>query len=176
LHFFSNSSLCFILLLLLLLLLLLSIILLYAYYHTLNDLFSPFLSLSLSLCLSLCLQGINGILADEMGLGKTVQSIALLAHLAEVREHRPAEGFHSSRACGIFNCCRRLTKTSRVPLFLCTCILFLKERRVSGSEFHRLFLFFFLVVKQLFGSFHRLVSEHRTGEKWILGEMCSFQC
>lgn len=30
------------------------------------------------------LQGINGILADEMGLGKTVQSIALLAHLAEV--------------------------------------------------------------------------------------------
>lgn len=31
-------------------------------------------------------KGINGILADEMGLGKTVQSIALLAHLAEVRE------------------------------------------------------------------------------------------
>lgn len=30
-------------------------------------------------------QGINGILADEMGLGKTVQSIALLGHLAEVR-------------------------------------------------------------------------------------------
>lgn len=28
--------------------------------------------------------GINGILADEMGLGKTVQSIAFLAHLAEV--------------------------------------------------------------------------------------------
>lgn len=28
-------------------------------------------------------QGINGILADEMGLGKTVQSIAVLAHLAE---------------------------------------------------------------------------------------------
>ncbi|XP_011812066.1 PREDICTED: DNA helicase INO80 [Colobus angolensis palliatus] len=28
-------------------------------------------------------RGINGILADEMGLGKTVQSIALLAHLAE---------------------------------------------------------------------------------------------
>lgn len=28
-------------------------------------------------------QGINGILADEMGLGKTVQSIALMAHLAE---------------------------------------------------------------------------------------------
>lgn len=34
------------------------------------------------------LQGINGILADEMGLGKTVQSIALLAHLAEVREQQ----------------------------------------------------------------------------------------
>lgn len=32
-------------------------------------------------------QGINGILADEMGLGKTVQSIALLAHLAEVGRH-----------------------------------------------------------------------------------------
>ena len=30
-------------------------------------------------------QGINGILADEMGLGKTVQSIALLAHLAETK-------------------------------------------------------------------------------------------
>jgi SNF2 family DNA or RNA helicase len=29
--------------------------------------------------------GINGILADEMGLGKTVQSIALLAHLAETK-------------------------------------------------------------------------------------------
>lgn len=29
-------------------------------------------------------QGINGILADEMGLGKTVQSIAFLAHIAEV--------------------------------------------------------------------------------------------
>ena len=30
-------------------------------------------------------QGINGILADEMGLGKTVQTISLLAHLAEVQ-------------------------------------------------------------------------------------------
>lgn len=38
-------------------------------------------------CFLLSLQGINGILADEMGLGKTVQSIALLAHLAEVRQH-----------------------------------------------------------------------------------------
>ena len=33
-------------------------------------------------------QGINGILADEMGLGKTVQSIAFLAHLAEVPYYR----------------------------------------------------------------------------------------
>ncbi|KAJ1978688.1 putative DNA helicase ino80 [Dimargaris xerosporica] len=31
-------------------------------------------------------QGINGILADEMGLGKTVQSISLLAYLAEVHQ------------------------------------------------------------------------------------------
>ncbi|XP_060081949.1 chromatin-remodeling ATPase INO80-like [Ylistrum balloti] len=30
-------------------------------------------------------QGINGILADEMGLGKTVQSVAVLAHLAEAQ-------------------------------------------------------------------------------------------
>ena len=30
-------------------------------------------------------QGINGILADEMGLGKTVQSISLLAHIAETQ-------------------------------------------------------------------------------------------
>ena len=29
-------------------------------------------------------QGINGILADEMGLGNTVQSISLMAYLAEV--------------------------------------------------------------------------------------------
>ena len=33
---------------------------------------------------SLYEQGINGILADEMGLGKTVQSISLMAYLAEV--------------------------------------------------------------------------------------------
>ncbi|KAH9857919.1 SNF2 family N-terminal domain-containing protein [Lenzites betulinus] len=31
-------------------------------------------------------QGINGILADEMGLGKTVQSISLLAYLAEAHD------------------------------------------------------------------------------------------
>eukprot|EP01133_Synstelium_polycarpum_P016843 gene16843-20027_t len=31
-------------------------------------------------------QGINGILADEMGLGKTIQSIAVLAHLAEEKD------------------------------------------------------------------------------------------
>lgn len=34
-------------------------------------------------------QGINGILADEMGLGKTIQSISVLAHLAEV-EYYPS--------------------------------------------------------------------------------------
>lgn len=50
------------------------------------------------LCFLLSLQGINGILADEMGLGKTVQSIALLAHLAEVRESTRAMGFfHHTR-------------------------------------------------------------------------------
>ncbi|KAF9764578.1 Chromatin-remodeling ATPase INO80 [Nosema granulosis] len=32
-------------------------------------------------------KGINGILADDMGLGKTVQSIALLAHLAETEDN-----------------------------------------------------------------------------------------
>ncbi|KAH7909117.1 SNF2 family N-terminal domain-containing protein [Hygrophoropsis aurantiaca] len=31
-------------------------------------------------------QGINGILADEMGLGKTIQSISLIAYLAEVHD------------------------------------------------------------------------------------------
>jgi chromatin-remodeling ATPase INO80 len=31
-------------------------------------------------------QGINGILADEMGLGKTIQSISVLAHLAEEKD------------------------------------------------------------------------------------------
>ncbi|CAK3760422.1 SNF2 family DNA-dependent ATPase [Lecanosticta acicola] len=35
---------------------------------------------------SLYRNGTNGILADEMGLGKTIQTIALLAHLAEVHE------------------------------------------------------------------------------------------
>ena len=35
---------------------------------------------------SLYRQGTNGILADEMGLGKTIQTIALLAHLAEEHE------------------------------------------------------------------------------------------
>ena len=47
------------------------------------------------ICFPPFLQGINGILADEMGLGKTVQSIALLAHLAEVRgSHRPRGRFY----------------------------------------------------------------------------------
>ena len=41
----------------------------------------------LACCVFTVLQGINGILADEMGLGKTVQTIATLAHLAEVRQH-----------------------------------------------------------------------------------------
>ena len=35
--------------------------------------------------LSLVNNRVNGILADEMGLGKTIQTIALLAHLAERR-------------------------------------------------------------------------------------------
>lgn len=52
----------------------------------------------------LSLQGINGILADEMGLGKTVQSIALLAHLAEVRAPGHRLSFIKKTLCGIFNC------------------------------------------------------------------------
>ncbi|KAF2197289.1 SNF2 family helicase/ATPase-like protein PasG [Delitschia confertaspora ATCC 74209] len=39
--------------------------------------------------LSLYENGINGILADEMGLGKTVQTIALLAHLWEMKSYGP---------------------------------------------------------------------------------------
>ena len=35
--------------------------------------------------LSLVNNGVNGILADEMGLGKTIQTIALLALLAEAK-------------------------------------------------------------------------------------------
>lgn len=37
----------------------------------------------MSWVVSLYDQGINGILADEMGLGKTIQSMSVLAHLAE---------------------------------------------------------------------------------------------
>ena len=37
----------------------------------------------LSWLVNLYEQGINGILADEMGLGKTIQTIAVMAHLAE---------------------------------------------------------------------------------------------
>ena len=39
--------------------------------------------------------GMNGILADEMGLGKTLQSIAILAHLADVHDvsRGRSEGF-----------------------------------------------------------------------------------
>ncbi|KAF2261279.1 SNF2 family helicase/ATPase-like protein PasG [Lojkania enalia] len=39
--------------------------------------------------LSLYENGINGILADEMGLGKTIQTIALLAHLWEMKSYGP---------------------------------------------------------------------------------------
>ena len=62
------------------------------------------------------LQGINGILADEMGLGKTVQSIALLAHLAEVRDF--------NKLCGIFICPPPPhVLAHKHPTSLCTCIL-----------------------------------------------------
>ena len=44
----------------------------------------PYQIKGLSWLANLYEQGINGILADEMGLGKTVQSIALMAYLAEV--------------------------------------------------------------------------------------------
>ncbi|WFD35991.1 Putative DNA helicase ino80 [Malassezia cuniculi] len=44
----------------------------------------PYQLKGLSWLANLYEQGINGILADEMGLGKTVQSIALMAYLAEV--------------------------------------------------------------------------------------------
>lgn len=67
-------------------------------------------------------QGINGILADEMGLGKTVQSIALLAHLAEVRRV-------SIRAHGL---------VQRVPLPLTDGVsspLFLHRETTSGVHF-----------------------------------------
>jgi len=37
----------------------------------------------LSWLVNLYEQGINGILADEMGLGKTIQTLAVMAHLAE---------------------------------------------------------------------------------------------
>jgi SNF2 family DNA or RNA helicase len=31
-------------------------------------------------------QGINGVLADEMGLGKTLQSISVLAYMADYKQ------------------------------------------------------------------------------------------
>ena len=46
----------------------------------------PYQIKGLSWLANLYEQGINGILADEMGLGKTVQSIALMAYLAEVHD------------------------------------------------------------------------------------------
>jgi ATP-dependent DNA helicase len=39
--------------------------------------------------ISLYENGINGILADEMGLGKTIQTIALIAHLWEMKSYGP---------------------------------------------------------------------------------------
>lgn len=66
-------------------------------------------SFTVFLCFCCFLQGINGILADEMGLGKTVQSIALLAHLAEVKERAGSDGSHSPLSSKtLWNC----------PLFL----------------------------------------------------------
>lgn len=46
----------------------------------------PYQLKGLSWLANLYEQGINGILADEMGLGKTVQSISLMAYLAEVHD------------------------------------------------------------------------------------------
>lgn len=52
----------------------------------LNCTLKPYQIKGLSWLANLYEQGINGILADEMGLGKTVQSIALMAYLAEVHD------------------------------------------------------------------------------------------
>ncbi|WFD42577.1 Putative DNA helicase ino80 [Malassezia psittaci] len=52
----------------------------------LNCTLKPYQLKGLSWLANLYEQGINGILADEMGLGKTVQSIALMAYLAEVHD------------------------------------------------------------------------------------------
>ncbi|KAF2077677.1 hypothetical protein CYY_000993 [Polysphondylium violaceum] len=49
----------------------------------LNAELKPYQLKGMSWIVNLYDQGINGILADEMGLGKTIQSIAVLAHLAE---------------------------------------------------------------------------------------------
>lgn len=84
-------------------------------------------------CFLLSLQGINGILADEMGLGKTVQSIALLAHLAEVRRHQDGEFLSAhSRLC----CSSWLMKTCPVPVTdaVSSPLLLLRET-TSGVRF-----------------------------------------
>lgn len=82
-------------------------------------------SLTYFVCVCVCLfQGINGILADEMGLGKTVQSIALLAHLAEVSTfHRNLRNgsqspWQQEQARAVEN----LTRSSRNYLFFHTWI------------------------------------------------------
>lgn len=86
------------------------------------------------LCFLLSLQGINGILADEMGLGKTVQSIALLAHLAEVRESTsPPHAY--KKLSGIFNCLFDLWKHLTFSLFVH--LHPFKESLVSGCAFCR---------------------------------------
>ncbi|KAJ3343396.1 putative DNA helicase ino80 [Gonapodya sp. JEL0774] len=46
----------------------------------------PYQLKGLSWLVNLYEQGINGILADEMGLGKTIQSISLMAYLAETHD------------------------------------------------------------------------------------------
>ena len=51
-------------------------------------------------------QGINGILADEMGLGKTVQSIALLAYMAEVGPFCCLLFYFKYRSCVNYACAR----------------------------------------------------------------------
>lgn len=76
-------------------------------------------------------QGINGILADEMGLGKTVQSLAFLAHLAEVHHIwgpflviAPASTLHNWQQ----ECARFVPKMRVIPYWGNT-----GERKVSAS-------------------------------------------
>lgn len=48
-------------------------------YHSLRE----YQHIGLDWLFALSERNLNGILADEMGLGKTIQTISLLAHLAE---------------------------------------------------------------------------------------------